>query len=129
MAIPMTLPLSFNANSSSLGTLNNAGNVEAFPSIIITGPLEDPVLTNETNGQSMNLTYALTTSAEFIVIDTILRTVLYYADVDTAPVNIRSAMTGDFITLSPGDNIVKLVVANFADGNAQLAWRDSYSGL
>lgn len=128
MAIPTAIPTPFNANASALSILNNAGNVDAYPQIIITGPLDDPAITNESTGQVLNLDYTLT-SGQYIAIDTDLRTVLYYSGVGASPTNIRDKMTGDFITLSPGNNTIKLAVAAFAAGNAQFSWRDSYSGI
>lgn len=129
MAIPFAVPLDISANASTSTPLNNAGNVDAYPTITINGPIEDPTIVNETQGQTMNLVHTLT-SGQYIVIDTVNRTVLYYSSLGATPVNVREEVTGDFITLAPGDNIVKLTLGSFSTtGNIQFSWRDSYSGI
>lgn len=129
MAIPTGIPLAFNANAAASTPLVNSGNVDAYPTIQINGPLTNPTLVNETKGQTMNFTYTLT-SGQFIVVDTVNRTVVYYSSLGASPVNIRDAVTGDFITLAPGSNIVKLTLGGFTtNGNVQFTWRDSYSGI
>jgi len=129
MGCPTPSPTPFNVNASSISVLNNEGNIDAPTQIIITGPVSDPVVVNETNGQLMTLDYNLTTADEFIVIDSELGTALYYADLNTTPLNIRDKISGDFISLIPGDNYVKLSVAGLDTGNIQVFWRDCYSGL
>lgn len=129
MAIPMGIPMAFNANAAAVSPLANDGNVDAYPTIQINGPITDPTLVNETKDQTMNFDYTLS-SGQYIVIDTQRRTVVYYSSLGASPVNIRDALTGDFITLAPGSNIVKLTLGSFSDeGNVQFTWRDSYSGI
>jgi hypothetical protein len=129
-AIPAAIPFDISAGGSSAATLNNAGNVNAYPIITLYGVLNNPTIVNETTGETMNITYNLDTTAKYIVIDTLNRTVTYYSAAGATGVNVRSALTGDFITLASGDNSIKLTIASYnTTGLAQFAWRDSYSGI
>lgn len=127
-AVPFGVPFDMNNNSASITTLNNAGNLYAIPKIIVTAPLQNPTITNETTGEVMSITYTLT-SSQYLEIDCDLHTVLYYSAPGASPTNVRDKVSGDFITLAPGDNIIKLTVATFDSGNIQITWRDSYSGV
>lgn len=129
MAIPTGIPTAMNVGGISAETLTNSGNIPAYPIITLEGPLEDPTLTNETADQTMNITYTLN-AGESIEIDTINRTAVYYASLGASPVNVRQYISGDFITVEPGENIIKLTLAAYNDDGAALfAWRDSYSGI
>lgn len=129
MAIPMGIPMDMSSGGSTEATLVNSGNISAYPQITITGPVLNPTIINDMTGETLDLTYELTDAAESVVIDTLRRTVIYYATSGGSPVNIRGAMTGDFISLMPGNNVVKLVLASTSDGVATFAWRDSYAGV
>lgn len=129
MEIPTGIPMGMSIGGSTAATLNNAGNLAAYPTIVISGPVLNPTILNEQTGQTLDLTYELTDAAETIVIDTLRRTVIYYATSSGSPVNIRGAMEGDFITLDPGNNVIKLVLASTSDGVASFNWRDSYAGV
>ncbi len=130
MAIPMGIPLDFSTGGSSTDVLNNAGDVDAYPLITLVGPLDNPTITNETSGEQMVIAYNLTTNQKSIVIDTEKRTVIYYSSPTATGVNARSYLTGDFLTLHPGDNYIKLTLGTYnPDGVAQFSWRDSYGGI
>ena len=130
MEIPTAIPMDMNVGGESVDILDNLGNVNANPIITLVGPLNTPTITNETTGEAMTISYNLNVNTKRIVIDTEKRTVVYYASLSAAGTNLRSALTGDFITLAPGNNSVKLTLASYnADGVAQFAWRDSYGGI
>lgn len=128
-AIPFEIPLDMSTGAATTTTLVNGGTVDSYPIYTIYGPADDPVFTNLTNGQQFSLNYTLS-SGEYIVIDTVARTVAFYADSVTPPVNIKSSFTGDFMTLSPGSNELKFTNANFTDtGYISVVYRDSFSGV
>lgn len=129
MPIAMPIPMAMNANASASSILVNAGNIDANPTIIVNGAITDPTIVNESNGQTMNFDYTLT-SGQYIEINVVDKTVLYYSALGATPVNIRDAVTGDFITLAPGNNVIKLTLGGFVTtGTLQFNWRDSYSGI
>jgi phage-related protein len=129
-SVPAEIPFAMNVGGGSPAVLNNAGNTLAYPLITLTGPLNNPSIVNETTGEQMDIAYNLDTSAKYITIDVLNRTVLYYSAFGATPTNARQYLTGEFITLAPGNNSVKLVLAAYnADGVAQFTWRDSYTGI
>lgn len=130
MAVPTAIPMDMGVNATTQESLSNGGDLDAYPTITLYGPLTNPTLTNETNGDQLNLTYTLS-SGQFIVIDTKNRTALYYSsDTDTDPDNVLDNVSGDFLRLSPGSNTIKLTDSVYnASGKAQFNWRDPYSGV
>lgn len=99
-------------------TLNNIGDVEAFPIFEITGTISNVELSNE-NG---SLTYAETiTSPEIITIDTFKATVVNddgvnkYENLDTAP---------KMFTLPAGESSFTLEATNMVEGSeVVIKWR------
>lgn len=129
MAIPMAIPLNMSVGASAVNVLQNNGNVEAFPIITFYGPLQDPTLTNETTGESLSIIHALS-SGQLIVVDTKNHTVSYYATEGGSATNIRSELSGDFLTFAPGENSIKLTDAGGDPaGYVSMVWRDSFSGI
>lgn len=123
-AIPYSIPMDMSAGTSVIDICSNAGNAVSFPIITLHGALEDPVLTNETTGDQMSFDYDLP-NGSYITIDVYNRTILLN---DTT--NMRSYLTGDWITLAAGDNYIKLAATSFdGDGKAIFNYRDSYLGI
>lgn len=130
MAIPMGIVMDMSIGGSVESVITNAGDITSFPTIIIRGPIDDPIISNQSSGDSFSLNYTLTSSAERIEIDIETRTVLYYADDTTAPINIRQYFSGDWWELQPGTNAIKLVVSDVSDaGYMVIKWRDAYLGV
>lgn len=129
-AIPMTIPFSMGVGGTIETIIENAGDITSYPFITIYGTIDDPTITNQTTGDSFSLNYTLVSANEFITIDVENRTVLYYADETTAPVNIRDVFSGDWMEIASGQNSIKLVVADTTDtGYALIKWRDAYLGV
>ena len=130
MEIPMAIPMSMNQSGSSVTELTNSGNVSSYPIYTLFGPLTNPTFTNLTTGKSFTLNYTLSSSSENITIDTIKRTVIYRPTQNGNPTNIRQYFSGDFVTLVPGVNQVKLSNSNYNNqAFCRVVWRDSYSGI
>lgn len=130
MAIPMAIPTDMGVGGTTETQINNAGGFNSFPYWVIRGTIEDPQLTNTTTGESFTVDYTLTSSDERIEIDMETRTILYFADDNATGVNIRQYFSGDWFELAPGNNTIKLVVADTADtGYATITWRDAYIGI
>lgn len=126
MAIPMSIPMNMSAGASSDTTATNSGEYEAYPVITITGPIVNPVITNLTNGKQMSLTYTLASSSDSIIIDCYNRT----AVITTTGNNARPYLSGDFITLDTGVNMLRLGAGSYnANGMASLTYRDTYLGI
>jgi len=126
MSIPMAIPMDMSMGATNEVTLTNAGNYNAYPVLTLYGPLENPSLANLTTGKTLNITYTLPTSNDYIVIDTFTRTVLLYP----GAVNVRQYVSGDFLTLQAGENILHLANTSY-NGQAfcKVEFRDSYLGI
>lgn len=130
MGIPMAIPMDMGVGVAIETQLNNAGGYTSLPYIIIYGTIEDPTISNQTTGESFSLNYTLTAATERIEIDVENRSVLYYSTPTATGVNIRQYFSGDWFDLEPGNNTIKLVVADVTDtGYALIRWRDAYIGI
>lgn len=105
----------------------NAGDVEAWPRWIVTGPMTELILTNTTSGQSLTLTYTLP-AGEQIVIDTRPRkkTVLYgTTSLYGAPLDPLSALW----PLLPGTNTIGIELSGATtDTRVTLTYQLRYFG-
>jgi hypothetical protein len=128
-SFPMSFPLSFGGGSVS-GSLaiNNTGNIETRPLLIVEGPCENPSITNVTAEGSPNLTFDLTVGAGGrLVIDTDLHTATYY----TAGTTIGATRLGtlaygsQWFTLSPGVSTVQFLAAT-AEGQLSVQFASAY---
>lgn len=124
-AIPFAIPFSMGVGGSGTTTVTNDGNARAFPIITINGPIENPSIQNSTTGETCSLNYTLSTSTDYIEIDTYNRTVML-----NGVTNLRQYFSGDWITLASGDNSIKLTGSSTgADTGAIFSYRDHYLGL
>jgi hypothetical protein len=129
-AIPTGIPLDISAGGTTETPIENLGNISSFPTIIVYGTIEDPTVSNETTGESFSLNYTLTSADERIEIDIEGRTVLYFATATATGTNIRQYFSGDWFDLEPGNNTIKLVVADITDtGYMFIQWRDAFIGV
>lgn len=102
----------------------NAGNTETFPTLIVTGPGSNPVLTNQTSGKSLYLTYTLG-AGEYLEIDTLNRTVLLMGS--TSRYGAINFALSDWWGLVPGQNDVRLGFSSSSAGaSLEVRWRDAW---
>lgn len=123
--IPSEIPFTFSEGLAGNVDINNLGNVEAYPIIRLYGIMTDPVIRNNTSGLQLSLDYELTTTDQYIEIDTYRRTVKRG---DTGA-NIFANATGDFWTLKTGINNVVLSASSYAEGaRAEVVYQYHYLG-
>lgn len=123
--IPAVIPLTFGDSLASDVDINNLGNVVAFPIIRLHGIMTDPVIKNNTTDLQLSLDYTLTTTEQYIEIDTYLHTVKRG---DTG-LNIFASATGDFWTLATGINNVVLSASSYGEGaRAEIIYQYHYLG-
>lgn len=130
MAIPMTIPMDMSGGGGNSTTVTNNGNSESFPTLTFHGPLENPSLTNSTTGQGINILYTLNTQDDYIVIDIKNRTARAYINGSNEPVNIKQYVSGDWMTIGSGQNLLALGNANYnATARCVVVFRDTYLGV
>lgn len=101
-------------------TITNAGGTGTKPTLTLAGPLTNPVLTNETTGETLELTYTLG-SGETLTIDFDAATI--YLDGTASRYYAKTG--GTFWELAAGDNNVRFS-AQSGSGTATLEWRDAW---
>lgn len=123
-AIPAGVPFDMSTGGSGAVEITNAGNGDAYPTIEIHGAITNPNVTNETTGKSLSIVYDLA-DGDYIVVDMYNRTVLL-----NGSNNILQYASGDWWTLEPGVNSVKLTAsANGENASADVIFRDAYLGI
>lgn len=121
---PVTWPLSWGSSSSGgTATLANAGNFESRPVCVITGPIDNPTLQNNTTG--LQVTFGLSLGAtDTLTIDFHAKTVLL-----NGSGNRRGTMTANsqWWTLIPGNNAVQFTANTTHTGStATFTWRSAW---
>jgi len=110
---------------SATETINNAGNTETYPTVIINGPIAtSATLNNTTTGESATFTIALG-GGDHLDINFKERTV-----VKDDTTNQYSSFSGDWWELAAGNNSIQLTTGDGGDtGNAVVYWRDAVIGV
>lgn len=100
-----------------MGVLNR-GNFGAQPRIRLGGTLTDPVVSNDTNGQSISLTGTIA-DGDYVEIDVARKTI-----VDQTGANQFSLLSvgSDWMELEPGYNDISIVAASSADSPYLYMW-------
>lgn len=130
--IPFEVPLDMSEDASTVSILVNDGNAPASPHFTFFGPLTNPILTNETNGEQIKVNRTIG-SGERVEVDTREgnQTVLFFtATDDLEGDNILQDFQGDFMKLSRGGNYIRLTNPTINnEAFVQVRWHDSYLGV
>ncbi len=109
------------ANPGTL-TLTNNGDAGTPPLITLRGDWVNPVITNQSTGESIALTIT-TVAGDVLVIDTLAKTVLLNATNRYSAVNFT---TTNWWELAPGKNNIA-VTPTSGTGSYEVAWRDAWT--
>ena len=122
--LPFELPLDMSCGGDVIANVVNSGNTKSYPVITLYGQLEDATLTNETNGETFSIDYEIADASQ-VVIDTFNRTIIL-----NGTTNLRQYFSGDWLSLDPGGNGIKLTATTYGyNALVLLTYRDSYLGL
>lgn len=125
MTVPMGVPLDLSHGATSTISILNAGNYAAYPIFTFIGTLTNPNILNVTTGKTLSLTYALATSADSIVVDTYLGTVVIKPSGNPG----RQYQSGDFWTIPPNNQPIVVQLTTSVGGQAGkcvITWRDTF---
>lgn len=131
---PLTFPLSFGSGGgTSILSLTNAGDVECYPILVITGPCTYPAITNLSVTGSPVIQFGVTMVAgDRLVIDTDLKTATYYSA--SSPTIGQSAMATlqqnwTWWSMAPGVSQLQFTSTDSSSVAGQLAiqWASAYS--
>lgn len=121
---PYDLPVDWAAGATP-STVLNSGNATVFPVIELHDEAHNPIITNQTTGETFALDIS-TADGDVIVIDMSNRTVTLNGS------NIMGNRTDDstWWGLTPGDNSIVLTSATSDDNvYAELQWRNGVTGI
>lgn len=126
VAFPVQFPVMFGANSFTGQTsATNDGDIGAWPTIVIYGPIQRPRITNVTTGQSIELDVNLATGSDTCIIS-------YDQDsleISASNVNKYGKLTTDstLFKIEPGQNDFTLTGQSIGSGAyATISFRDSW---
>lgn len=121
----VTFPWTATGSGGAPGTVaaTNNGTFEAGVSLKLTGPVTDPAVTNQTNGESMSFTGTIGAGTYYIV-NTTDRTVLLNG---TASRYSELDASSTWLQLQPGANELKFTADAFhADASMLATWRSAF---
>lgn len=124
-SFPWSFPLSFGSSSGGTLTVDNAGNTDAYPTFIITGPCNDPWI--ESNGA--RLTFGITLAAsDYLTVDTDAHSVTLNG---TASRNNSVQNGSQWFTCPKGSSTVAFGSANATQvaGTCKVTYADTFSNL
>jgi len=125
ITFPITYTITFGASSGGSATVTNSGTVEASPIVTINGPAINPVVSNDTTGQSLGLNLTLV-SGDQVVIDMDNATILQGGSTN----RMGGKSSGSrFWSLTPGVNTIRFSADAYDVGTAVIAFRSAHLGI
>lgn len=126
VAFPVQFPVLFGANASTGQTSAiNAGDIGAWPSFVIYGPIQRPRITNVTTGQFIELDINLATGSDTCIITYDQDSL----DINASNVNKYGKLTtgSTLFKIEPGQNDFTLTGQSIGSGAyATITFRDSW---
>jgi hypothetical protein len=122
---PFSYPIVFGASTYSVtSAATNEGDLPVYPlSITVYGPVNQPVITNDTTGESIKVAENLGSSSNVLRIS-------YDKDSLSAEidgVNVLGSTSGDFFKLQPGANEITLTGSSIGSGAyVEVSYRDGW---
>ena len=129
---PFLFPFSLSASGISVSSsITNNGQVDAYPTLTITGPGDNPEIFNVTTGKRLSLTYTIP-AGQTIVVDSNIgeKTVIY--DNGVSETNVIGYLSSDseFFPVQPGANTIRCSMNNTtASSGVVIAFSDQYLGV
>ncbi len=122
---PVTYPVQYGSSSGGSVSASNLGNAAAFPLISLYGPCINPVISNDSTGESIRLNLILITG-DVLTIDARRRVIVQGASTN----RMGSLLQGSkFWAVLPGNNTIRLTADAYDAGYAIITFKSSYLGL
>jgi hypothetical protein len=124
---PVVYPIVYGAASGGSATATNYGDVAAHPIITLYGPIDTPVIINETTGKFLRLNLSLE-SGQIIRITMATPSIVQGTLSNPPSTNAMGARgTGSsFWSLEPGANVIRLRAASYDTGYATISYRSTW---
>jgi len=135
----VTFPLAFDVTTGlpfatstidSHDAIQNAGDVETWPTIRIYGPGTNPTVENETTGNTMALTQILD-AGDYIDVNMDAGTVTWFDATDSSTNNIIENMSDAsvFYPLARGENMLHTTMSGVTYGSVIVSWYNRFASL
>lgn len=131
LTFPLTFPLTWPASDYSISfTADNSGTAVTWPRFVLTGPLVNVRLLNNTTRRAMNVAYSIG-SGETLVVD--MEPGSRRVDVESGGVvtPLAGYLSADsrYWGLQRGANSITIEVDSTTGGSGAMYWRPAYAGL
>lgn len=115
MTFPLTFPLTF-PESSPVGavTITNPGNVAAYPTLRLFGPVTGPRVENQTTGARLVFPDLSIPAGDYLEIDTRAKSILLNGE--SSRYNELDFAVSSWLDLEPGENVLRYYPTSFGDG-------------
>ena len=120
----LTFPITFTGSSPTTVLAHNSGNIPVYPTVVITGPVTNPHVSNDDKDQALMFDGLILNDGDSATVDFKARTAL-----DNSGGNLYGALTNDsvFWTLDPGNTHISFTADDAASpANAVIKWNDAY---
>jgi len=122
---PIIYPIIYDPSTGGTGAITNQGTCPTYPVIYLNGPLDNPLINNQTIGRYMQLNTTIA-SGQTVVIDMKARTIT----LSGSSILGSLASGSQFFWLEAGSNTVAFSTTNSANtGTCQIKYRDAYIGI
>lgn len=127
---PIVYPIVYEPATGGSAVATNYGNADAKPTITLFGPMQNPVITNETSGKFLRLNMTIA-SGQRVVIDTAAPTIMEGTLTGTPTTNRqdKKATGSSFWSIKPGTNTIRLRATTFQSGYATVEYRSAWEGI
>jgi len=130
LSIPLSIPVSL-AAAAATGSIyvTNAGDADTWPTIVIDGPSDNPVITNVTTNRLIDITQAMDAN-DTLTIDMEAATVTFWDNSESTNTSALAGLsaTSEFWPLVKGENEISILVDNPAGGSIDVLWYNRYLG-
>jgi hypothetical protein len=124
----ITFPLSFGGGSvAGALTVNNMGNIETRPLLIVEGPCENPSITQASTGNNLSFTNLTMSSGDKLEIDTDLHTATFFVSGSTiGSTRLYKLVKGSrWFTMPPGETTFQFL-SGTGEGKLEVQWASAY---
>lgn len=127
---PITFPITFAAtNIDDLQNINNIGDLDTWPVIVITAPGQNPVITNVTTGKLIDLNGLTLEASDTLTIDMEAATALFWDNSGGTTTNAAITSASSYWPLVRGNNQIHIVMTNGFGASVTVTMYPRYLGV
>jgi hypothetical protein len=130
LTLPFTVPFSIDTvYTGGSATIHTDGLMDASLRLVFTGPLTEPrVIIDRADGVRLTLIVNRDIPADWsLTVDGRTKTV-YLMDTEGTRYNVQDAVSGDWPSISNGDNVISLKAHPDDTGTLEVFWQDTWIG-